>query len=195
MKKLFFMSGLLGTLAIITGCSTAAYIEQDNSVNFANYKTYMWVDTRASENDESKRATAYADISVHNAVNDQLRSKWGWTEVSNDQNADVLVNYDVFVQRSVQTQQDPVYSQPVSRYYYNRFSRRWSTIYYPSQFVGYQTYDTPVREGTITITMIEANSDKKIWQGWTTERLGNSGMTDLNIGKSVRNIFKNGTRP
>ena len=68
--------------------------------------------------------------------------------------------------------------------------RRWSPIYYPSQFVGYQTYETPVREGTITITMVDAQTDKKIWQGWTTERLANSGLTDIDAKKSVRNIFK-----
>jgi hypothetical protein len=149
----------------------------------------MWVDIKANENDASSRATAFADLSVHNAVNEELQH-WGWREVSENENPDVLVSYDVLVERNIETQSDPVYSQSYSRLYYNRFTRRWSTIYYPSQFLGYQQYQVPVKEATVTITMMDADSDKKIWQGWTTERLNGSGITDLNVKKSVRNIFK-----
>jgi hypothetical protein len=48
----------------------------------------------------------------------------------------------------------------------------------------------PVKEATITITLVDASNDKKIWQGWTTERLNGSGITDLDLKKSIRNIFK-----
>ena len=84
---------------------------------------------------------------------------------------------------------DPIYSQPYSRMYYNRFTRRWTSIYYPSQFLGYQQYQIPVKEATVTITMMDADTDKKIWQGWTTERLSGA-LSDLDVKRSVRNIFK-----
>lgn len=187
MKKLLMVSAILVTAALSFSCSSPAYIEKDNSVNLADYKTYMWVETRSSENDDSKRATAYADISVHNAVNSELAG-WGWKEVT--ENPDVYLSYDIFVERTVTTQQQPVYSRSYTRYYYNPVRRRWSPIYYPSQFLGYDTYQTPVREGTITITMVDADTDKKIWQGWTTETLNTSGITDLDAQKSIRNIFK-----
>jgi hypothetical protein len=63
-------------------------------------------------------------------------------------------------------------------------------MYYPSQFQGYQVYDTPVKEGTVTITMVDAKTDKSIFQGWTTERLTNRNITDTEIKRSVRSIFK-----
>ena len=178
---------LISAALIISGCSTPAYVEKDTSTNLSDYQTYMWVDVQASEDDASSRATSFADISVHNSVNEGLQ-RWGWREVN--ENPDVLVSYDVLVERNVEMQSDAVYSQPYSRLYYNRFTRRWSTIYYPSQFLGYQQYQVPVREATISITMMDADTDKKIWQGWTTERLGGSGITDLNVKKSIRNIFK-----
>ncbi len=174
-------------LFTVFSCSSPAYVEKDNSVNLSNYHTYMWVDTRAAENDPSTRSIAFADLSIHNAVSGEL-NQWGWKEVSD--NPDVLVGYDVLVDRGVDTQTQPVYSQPFSRYYFNPYSRRWSTIYYPSQFLGYQEYQVPVREATITISMMDAKSDKKIWQGWTTERLGSAGISNLDVKKSVRNIFK-----
>ena len=55
--------------------------------------------------------------------------------------------------------------------------------------MGYQQYQVPVREATITISMMHVDSDKKIWQGWTIERLS-GGLSDLDVKKSVRNIFK-----
>jgi hypothetical protein len=186
MKKINIAATLGSIAVLIYGCSTPAYVEKDSSTDLSNYKTYMWVDVKSSESDASGRATAFADVSVHNSVNAEL-NKWGWREVAED--PDVLVTYDVLVERNVETQNDPVYSQPYSRLYYNRFTRRWSTIYYPSQFLGYQQYQIPVREATVTITMMDADSDKKIWQGWTTERLS-GGLSDLDVKKSVRNIFK-----
>ena len=189
MKKIIFGAMLISAVITIYSCSSPAYIEKDPGANLSDYKTYMWVDIKANENDASSRATAFADLSVHNAVNEELQH-WGWREVSENENPDVLVSYDVLVERNVETQSDPVYSQSYSRLYYNRFTRRWSTIYYPSQFLGYQQYQVPVREATVTITMMDADTDKKIWQGWTTERLNGSRITDLNVKKSVRNIFK-----
>lgn len=169
-----------------TNCSSPAYVQTDNSVSLTDYKTYTWADTRASEDDDSKRTTAYADISIHNAVNAELK-KWGWTEVT--ENPDVFVTYDILVEGSTDIKREPVYSQPYTRYYYNYSRRTWIPVYYPSEFVGYQEYQTPVKDGTVTITIIDAKTDKNIWQGWTTENLSQSRITDGDIRKSVKNIF------
>jgi hypothetical protein len=179
---------VLFIVAILSiGCSTPVYVQKDDAVNLDGYKTYTWVDTRASENDNTARASAFADISVRNAVNAELRKK-GWTEVTD--NADVLVSYDVLVERSVEQKSDPVYTQPFSRMYYNPYTKRWSSIYYPSQFIGYQTYEVPVKEGTITISLIDAKSDRSVWQGWTTEDMNYSRFTEDEVSRAVRNIFK-----
>jgi hypothetical protein len=38
--------------------------------------------------------------------------------------------------------------------------------------------------------MMDADNDKKVWQGWTSERLNGNNITSLDIRKSVGNIFK-----
>jgi hypothetical protein len=179
---------LISVLAglLVMGCSSPVYVQKDDTVNLNNYHTYMWVDTKANENDNSTRATAYADLSVKNAVNAEL-NKLGWREVSD--NPDAFVSYDILVERSTERRSDPVYSRSFTRMYYNPFARRWGTIYYPSQFIGYQNYEVPVKEGIVTITIVDSKSDKVVWQGWTTESLNYSRITDAEIDKSVRNIF------
>ena len=67
---------------------------------------------------------------------------------------------------------------------------RWSTIYYPPQFLGYEITQIPVKEGTVTITMIDPKTDKVIWQGWTTEQLRIGKLTDDEIASGVKNVFR-----
>ena len=187
MKRITFFLVFVFALFLLIGCSNPVYVQKDDAVNLSSYKTYMWVDTRSNENDNSARAAAYADISVRNSVNAALR-KAGWREVTD--NPDALVSYDILVERSTERQSDAVYSQPFTRSYYNPRTQRWSTIYYPSQFMGYQSYETPVKQGTITISLVDANSDKTVWQGWTTENMNYARFTNDEISRAVNNIFK-----
>ena len=155
MKKII---SLIAVSIWLASCSTPAYVQQDESIRLSDYKTYMWIDTRANENDQSARATAYADIPVRNEVSRETRS-------------------------------DPIYSQAFTRSYYNPYTRRWSTMYYPSQFQGYQVYDTPVRDGTVTITLVDSKTDKNIWQGWSTERLSGTRLSSEQVEGTVQRIF------
>lgn len=186
MKSWKYVYSLTILSFIAFACANPVYVEKADDVNLSDYKTYMWINTRANEADDGARATAYADISVHNAANAELR-KQGWREVTSG--PDALVMYDVLVQNTTRQQNEPVYSQPFVRYFYNPYRRRWVQLYYPSQFMGYDVYEQPVKEGTVTITLVDANTDKTIWQGWTTEDLNNSRITSDEISRSVKNIF------
>ena len=185
MKKIQFLFAAIAT-GFILSCSPTVHVQKDDSVNLGKYKTYTWVDTRYNETDNTKRPATYADIPVRNAANEELR-RLGWREVKND--PDAFISYDVLVERGVVQQSDPVYSQSFTRSYYNPRMRRWSTIYYPSQFLGYNSYDVPVKEGTITITITDAMTDKIAWQGWTTESLNYTRLSQDEITSSVKNIF------
>lgn len=187
MKHVQLIPVIILSAFLFQSCSSPVYVQKDDSVSLSDYRTYMWISTKENEKDNSQRATAHADISIHNAVNAELNQA-GWRETDTD--PDVLVSYDVLVERSVEKRSEPVYSQPFTRMYYNPYRRRWATIYYPSRFLGYDVYNEPVKEGTITITLIDAKTDKNIWQGWTTETLGQSRLTNDEIAHSVRNIFR-----
>lgn len=183
MRQLGFLA-LCGLL--LSACRAPVYVQTDESANLAKYKTYMWVQTRSNQ-DDNRNLTAFADESMYKAVRAELSAE-GWTEVS--ERPDVLVSYDILVERTTQTQAQPVYTQPFSRMYFNPWLRRWGTVYYPSRFAGYDTYEVPVKEGTITITMMDANTDKTIWQAWTTEQMDNMKFTNEDIAKGVKNIFR-----
>ena len=188
MRHLKFLALVVFAGLLLAGCASVAHVEKDDNANLNSYHNYAWVESSANQNDSVKtKVSDLTERKIREAVNAEL-AKPGWRESKT--RPDVLINYDVVVEKGVKDDTNPVYSQPFTRYYYNPYTKRWSTIYYPSQFQGYQVYQEPVREGTITLTMMDAQSDKNIWQGWTTERLSESRLTESEIRRSVRNIFK-----
>jgi len=182
---------MFGTMAIagllLAGCAGVAHVERDETVNLSNYKSFAWVETKDSSNGEKTKTITLTEQTVRKAVNEELNSE-GWKEVRN--RPEVLISYDVLVENAVKESTDPVYSRPQNRYYYNPYSRRWSSIYYPSQFLGYDRNQYQTREGTVTITMMDAKTDKVIWQGWTTAEVNNKNLTSKEIQNSVRSIFR-----
>ena len=181
--KSFYVLALAVVSMVISSCGTSAHIEKDPANSLANYKTYTWVDKE--NKDRLRNGIAEQDLKM--IVNSELQ-KNGFREVKN--NPDMLLSYDLLVEKSVKEQSDPVYSRPYSRLYYNPYTRRYGTLYYPSQFLGYDSYTTPVKEGTVSVSMIDARTDKTIWQGWTTDELNSNNFSSKEVQKNVRSIFK-----
>lgn len=182
----------VGTIALsaalfVTGCAGNAHIEKDKSADFTKYKTYAWVEKPESNEATQTKKNELTETNIRNSVNNQLQ-KIGWKEVST--NPDIMVNYELLVEKNEKEQKDPVYSQSYTRSYYNRYTGRVNTFYYPSQFQGYDTYTTTVKEGTVTVTMIDNKTDKAVWQGWTTNEINSRKMTGKEIDQSVKTIFK-----
>ena len=56
--------------------------------------------------------------------------------------------------------------------------------------MGDDNYQVPTREGTVTITMTDANTEKTVWQGWSTDEVDSRHMSSKEIQSSVRAIFR-----
>ena len=173
----------LGPVFLLS-CASTAHIEKDESVNFSNYKTFVWLHGNEGKLEQQ---SDLMETKVRQAVTAELE-KSGWKEVKDK--PDLILDYDLLVEKSSKERKEPVYSQPYSRLIYNPYTRRYATIYYPSQFLGYESYEQLIKEGTITITMIDAKTDKVVWQGWTTEELNSRNITSKEIQKAVAGIFK-----
>ena len=187
MKSLKFFGLLMVAGLVLASCGSVAYIEKDESVNFSNYKTFAWVSSSEAQFDSTDKVISLTEQQVRKAVNAEL-GKEGWREVKN--RPDVLLSYDVLVEKSVKEGSNPVYSMPYTRYLYNPYTRRFAAIRYPSQFLGYDYDPYEVREGTITITLVDAKTNKTVWQGWTKDEVNSRNLTSKEIESSVKNIFR-----
>lgn len=182
--KLLSVAALSGLL--LAGCASVAHVEKDKTVNFNNYHSYAWVETKESKNDSTVKVSDLTERIIKEAVNNEM-AKTGWRE---SKKPDVLLTYDILVERGIKEQNNPVYSQPYTRYYYNPYSRRYVAVYYPSQFMGYDNDQQQVKEGTITIRLIDTKTDKTIWQGWTTDEVNSRNLTSKEIQNGVKSIFR-----
>jgi len=169
---------------ILLSCASTAHIEKDDSVNFSNYKSFVWLH---GDKGKLENQSDLIESKVRQAVTSELE-KAGWKQVKSK--PDVILDYDLLVEKASKENKEAVYSQPYSRMIYNPYTRRYATVYYPSQFLGYESYEQLIKEGTITITMIDAKTDKMVWQGWTTEELNNRNITSKEIQRAVASIFK-----
>jgi len=183
MKKYWKVwSGSLAIVFLLASCAPTAHVEKDDNTDFSHYKTFAWVEKdKHAKNDLSEQK-------IRQAVSNELEKSAGWRE--NTRNPDVLLSYDVLVERSTRNSSDPVYSRPFTRTFYNPYSRKFFNVYYPSQFMGYDNYQVPTREGTVTVTMTDANTEKMVWQGWSTDEVDSRHMSTKEIQSSVRAIFR-----
>ena len=188
MKNLKLWSGVVGFVFLLASCASTAHIEKDDNTDFRKYKTFAWIDKDGSGKNDRNKSNDLTERKVREAVNRELEKTAGWRESKN--RPDVLLSYDVLVEKTVAQRSDPVYSRGFTRTYYNPYSRRFINVYYPSQFMGYDNYDVPSREGTVTVTMIDAETEKTVWQGWTTDEVDGRNMSSKEIQNSVKTIFR-----
>ena len=187
-KRFLQSFGLLGIAAILfTACSPSAHIEKDDSVDFRKYNSYAWLDKDGSGKQDRNRHNDLQEAKIRDAVDAELK-KQGW--MATRSRPDVFLTYEVAVERTTKKQSDPVYSDSYIRTFYNPYTRRWVNVYYPSRFLGYNDYEVPVKEGTVTVTIIDAKTNKAVWQGWATNEVKNRNLTSKEIQNVVKSIFR-----
>lgn len=183
MKKIFILLAISIMLITLAGCGPTAHIETSSDVNFNQYRTFAW----AQRNERSNR-TDLAEQRVREKISYQLERTKGWHETN--RNPDLILSYDVLVERSSRTQSDPRYTWGGYRTFYNPYARRFYNVYYPSYFIGYDIYDVPTREGTITITIVDTRNDKTVLQGWATDEVDSRRLNSKEVDRIVNAIFK-----
>jgi len=183
--------GFLGMLSIfmvtLAGCASTAHIEKDDSIDFSSYKTFAWLDAPVKNEKGQRISNDLADTKVRDLVSAELQ-KMGWQESSS--HPDVLLTSDLLVEKATRERTDPVYSRPFTRVYFNPYLRRYFTVYYPSRFMGYDNYADEIREGTLSLSMIDTRSDKTVWQGWSTEQINSQHFTSRELQAGVKAIFR-----
>jgi hypothetical protein len=188
MRKLKLWSGFLSIVFLFASCASTAHIEKDDTIDFRHYKTFAWIDKDGEGKKDRNRNNDIVEEKIRKAVNQELEKTAGWRESKN--HPDVLLSYDVLVEKGVKESNNPVYTRPYSRIFFNPYTRRYSTIYYPSEFMGYDRDQRSIREGTVTISMIDTKTDKMVWQGWTTDEVNNKNLSSKEIQNSVKAIFR-----
>ncbi len=172
---------------LFTGCASTAHVEKAKDVDMGSYRTYSWLGAEKNEVEKSARHKQIAEQNIRFSVDEQMQ-KNGFTLVKS--NPDVLVSTDFVVERNNQEKSEAVYTQPTMRSYYNRSSGKINRFYFPSEFAGYNNYSVSVKAGTVTVTLIDSKTDRAVWQGWATKEMNTANISEREIDKNVKSIFK-----
>lgn len=170
---------------IITGCGVQSYVEKDPEVNLNKYRTYAWIGDKSRKSDKPYKD--FQESYLANLISQQLE-KNGFVKAKS--NPDVLIDYDIMIENEVREKSDPVYSRPFVRYFYNPYTGRINSFYYPSRYLGQNAYDVPYKSGTITINMVDNNSKKLVWQGWAETEVTKRRIEKQDMDKIVKSIFR-----
>lgn len=177
---------VFATAILVTGCANSAHVQKDTGANLSQYKTYGWVEKKKDSG--ASHMNDMAEQNLRDAVNEALKDK-GFKQVRNS--PDLMISTDLILEKNLKQQSDPVYSQDFTRTYLNPRTGRYTTFYYPSQFLGYNNYATTIKEGTIIVTMIDTKTDRAVWQGWGTKLLNShNSISKGEINNNVRAIFR-----
>ncbi len=186
MKKASFPLLILAAASawLLVGCAAGSHIEKADDVNFSHYRTFSF--TQRDGNPQQSH-NDIIDANVRKAITEEMEKK-GLRH--SDRNPDVNVEYSLNVERGTARERDPVYSSPYTQPFYNPASRRIGYMYMPSQMMGYNDYNRTVKNGTLTISIYDANKERLIWQGWTQNELNKGNFTSNDVRTDVRSILK-----
>jgi hypothetical protein len=186
-KHKSYISNLLflSLLWIAQGCSIEAHVQKDPEAEFDNYKTFNWL---VKDDSVAQKYTDFQDKNIKASISKELHAK-GFEEFSNG-DADVSIDYDVMVESDVRNESEPVYSRSYVRYLYNPYTRTISSIWYPSQYLGQNTYSVPYKSGTITINLVDNKTNSVVWQGWAETEVDRKNLSSDEIETIVEAIFK-----
>lgn len=190
MKTIHGILALAISVCLYSGCASTAFVQKADDFNIKSVKTYAWVNGTQKEKDEKatqSKVNDLTDTKIRASINRNLKAN-GFREVK--ENPDVLLVYDVDIQQENRSETNPVYSQPYTRWFFNPYTRRYVSVYYPSQFIGYNETNRTVKEGTITLTLMDSRTDKTLWQGWVSSDIYGKRMTDKDIDNNVKAIVK-----
>lgn len=176
MKNIF----IVAALAFLTACTQTADWDYDKSANFANYKTFAWVENADLTKDTNNyQINALMEKRVRSAISSELNQKMGMSLTDSAQ-ADVLVNYHASVDKELDVSSFNI-----------GYGARWS-----SWGLGYQN-DISAREyevGTLVIDIIDRESNQLVWRGAEDGRLKKNQspeQRELSVRKTVAKILSN----
>ena len=173
---------------IITGCGVQSYVEKDPSVDLNNYRTYAWIGDKNSRKSD-KPYKDFQDTYLTDLISQQIE-KNGFVKAKSNAKADVLLDYDIMIENAVKEKTDPVYSRSFVRYFYNPYTGRINSLYYPSRYMGQNSYDVPYKSGTVTINIVDNDSKKLVWQGWAETEVTKRRIDKDDMNKIVKSIFR-----
>lgn len=173
-KNLMIALGFIGLLASCSG--TKVIMDMDKSIDFTAYKTYQLKQFDKTENLQVIALNELNEKRMLAAIESQMEISG--MEVSENPDAYVVYGFDVDIKKGYSSNSS--HMGGVGRYYGGGFGSGYST-----------TTETNTAQGTLTIALLDAETDDLLWISHGTKELKfNSKKIDENINEAVEKVFE-----
>ena len=178
-SKGFFPRFLLPVLAgavLLSACSPRIYVDQDSDAKLGAYHRFAWLSPPPAPVRDPILDSQILDGRIHRAVSADLKAR-GYEEVAPDTNPDFLVTYHTSSKQTLQST-GPSFSFG----FVDAFPRGFGAVGFGPDV---QTRD----EATLMLDVLDAQSKRLAWRGWTTQLLNQDNYSDSSVADAVKDIF------
>jgi Domain of unknown function (DUF4136) len=161
--------------------------DKDNAVDFSKYKTFAWYAKDPQSFKNNQFDNQIIESNIKNFVSAELKKKGLVVDIDNP---DILLDYNLMIQKKTEQVQNPIYSHPYNYGFYNPYRINMTPFAYPPMIVGYRIQNIPYKEGTLTISAVDRNTNKLIWRGWSVGTLTDVQSYESDLHRDIHQILK-----
>jgi len=192
LNKFKTISFVIAAAFLLAACANQVFIERDKGANLNNYSTYQWISLASVKGDSNsivkQPVSDLADRQLKQSVDAYMEEAGFRKDARRPQ---ILITYDLLQEKGLhQNSGTGYYGSPFARWYFNPYAHGWYPLYYPSQFGGYSYGQYQDDDKTLTLSFIDANTNKTVVQVWTTEHTNSRKLRSKEIDRAVSDIFR-----
>ena len=194
MKNLFFLA-FVALFASLSSCTPRVNVEQRANVDFSQYHTYAWAETRMKTTGTNNPVykDPIAQDRIHQAIDTELMQR-GLRLVTSGR-PDFYVSTHFYIDEAERTVANPPvggfgagYGYPYSFYYGGGYIPvNYGYFYNPSY---YQTYRTQqYKQGTLIIDFVDARTNNLVWRGSLADPVDEPGRIGREFSENAKDIL------
>ena len=171
-----FLFPLLAGALLLSACAPRIYVDQDPDAKLGGYHRFAWAPPPPAPVRDPILDSQILGGRVHKAVSADLKER-GYEEVAPDANPDFLVTYHTSAKQTLQST-----GSSFSFGFVDAFPHGFGAVGFGPEV---QTRD----EGTLMLDVLDGQSKRLVWRGWTTQLLNQDNYSDSSIAGAVKDIF------
>lgn len=176
-KGFFSALSIFSLVLLLSSCSPRIYVEQDNTAQFASYRSYAWVSPPAAPVRDPILDSQILEGRVQQAVEADLKAR-GYVEAPSADSADFLVTYHTASKQKIESS-----GSSFSLGIVDAFPRGFGSV-----VVGGPQVESR-EEGTLMLDIIDGKSKRLAWRGWTMGWVNQGNYTAEAVADAVHQIL------
>lgn len=182
--KILFRLAVFLVAGALAACATAPQVEYSHQTNFGSYHSFYW--QPVTHQGPVKNPVLDSDILDQRVRTATVRTllNHGYSQAPDASQADFLVTYQTASEQQLRSNSGFRFGFGIGRPFWAPYDPFWSAAFYPRPY-DIESY----QEGHLIIDIIDAQTHKLVWRGWTSAIVRPSNYSDEAVNEMVNEIL------